>query len=184
MDLQFVQLSLGGRSHPSTHPEDFLSAQVRKGNLAQMWLQTEEKLQGSEVGSGPSFAWPRDLLLPGICLDFSSSALSLIISCKLQSRESSYCPSQTMLLSSSQRRVILTQYVSFTLNKVECGSMWTIFRLLMLRTTTVRELYSICLFVLLMDQRPNTNNTMTHTESLQCRLSWCSAIKHQWWFWS
>lgn len=76
----FVLFSLGGRSGPqppSTHPEDFLFAQLRRGNLAQMWLQTEEKLQGLEVGSGPSFAWPWDLLLPGICL-FSLLSSSLL----------------------------------------------------------------------------------------------------------
>lgn len=71
----FLLFTLRGRSSPeppSTHPEDFLFALLRGGNLAQMWLQTEEKLQGLKVGSGPSFEWPQDLRLPGICLFFSS----------------------------------------------------------------------------------------------------------------
>lgn len=89
----FVLFTLEGSSTPeppSTHPEDFLTAQLRRGNLAQMWLQTKEKLQGLKVGSGPSFAWPQDLLLPGICLFSSSSVLSLMISCKFPSRGSFY----------------------------------------------------------------------------------------------
>lgn len=89
----FVQFSLGGRSGPeppSTHPEDFLFAQVRRGNLAQMWHQTKEKMQGLEVGLGPSFAWPQDLLLPGICLFFSFSPLFLMISPKFLSPGSSH----------------------------------------------------------------------------------------------
>ncbi len=87
MDLQYLACEAGAALQPpSTHPEDFLFAQLRRGNLDQMWLQTKEKLPGLEVGSGPSFAWPQDLLLPGIRLFFSSSALSPMISCKFSSR--------------------------------------------------------------------------------------------------
>lgn len=67
------RFSLAGRDGPeSTHPETFLSAQVRRGNSAQMCLQTKEKLEGLEVDQAHRLPDPRTFsFLASACCSYS-----------------------------------------------------------------------------------------------------------------